>query len=182
MPNDKMDIDEGSKDKNDLKKSKKVQQSETETSHPYPDSKTTKEFTAHDFSFLAENEHFRYAPNSEKIGHAVITKEDDKTVALQYELPQGENEETPKVRPLINIEAIQPFRGMHRFRAQTPDGHTPMYGKRSIYGKVGEKEDEIPFKSFVFLLLLKKVSNLFGVQLKKHPYLAISLKNQLKKN
>ncbi|MDW9167797.1 trypsin-like peptidase domain-containing protein [Legionella pneumophila serogroup 7] len=181
MPNDKMDIDEGSKDKNDLKKSKKVQQSETETSHPYPDSKTTKEFTAHDFSFLAENEHFRYAPNSEKIGHAVITKEDDKTVALQYELPQGENEETPKVRPLINIEAIQPFRGMHRFRAQTPDGHTPMYGKRSIYGKVGEKEDEDPIQIVCFSPSPEEGKQPFWGSIKETPLFSDKLKKSAKK-
>ncbi|KTD11880.1 Sid related protein [Legionella gratiana] len=143
MPKDRMDIDEGSMEK-DLKKEKKVQQSNTDTSpsHDSKTDKTNKKFTANDFSHLAENEHFRYAPNSKKIGHAVITKEDDKTVALQYELPSVDDEETPTVRPLVNIEAIEPFRGMHRFRAQTPDGHTPMYAKRFIHGKVGENEEE----------------------------------------
>lgn len=178
MPKHGMDIDEGTKDKKDLKKQK------IETTSPpdnYPSQTTNKAFTAHDFSFLAENEHFRYAPNSQKVGHAVITKEDNKTVALQYDLPQGNNEEPPTVRPLINIEAIQPYRGMHRFRAQTPDGHTPMYGKRSIYGKVGEEGDEDPMQIVCFSPSPEEGKQPFYGSIKETPLFSNKLSKSAKK-
>ncbi|WP_412755355.1 PDZ domain-containing protein [Legionella longbeachae] len=183
MPKDRMDIDEGSKEK-DLKKEKKVQQSNTDTSPPH-DSETgkhNKQFTAHDFSHLAENEHFRYAPNSKKIGHAVITKEGDQTVALQYELPSVDDEETPTVRPLVNIEAIEPFRGMHRFRAQTPDGHTPMYAKRFIQGKVGENENEEPIQIACFSPSPEEGKQPFWGSIKETPLFRDDLPKSVKKD
>ncbi len=144
MPSNKMDAADSSKEK-DLKKHKKaVQQKETSTPpvQDFTSKAPSKKFTEKDFAFLAENEHFRYAPNSKKIAHAVITHEGDKTIALQYELPSVDDNDTPKVRPLVNIEAVEPFRGMNRFRAQTPDGLTPMYAKRFIAGEVGESGDK----------------------------------------
>lgn len=179
MSNDKMDIYQGSKEKNQDKQ-KKVQQSDTETS-PTHDSNTSKEFTAHDFSHLAENEHYRYAPNSKKVGHAVITKEGEQTVALQYELPKVDDEETPTVRPLINIEAIQPYPGMHRFRAQTPDNFTPMYGKRSIYGKVGDKDEEDPIQIVCFSPSPQEGKQPFWGSIKETPLFNGKLKKSVKK-
>ena len=108
-------------------------------------------FTEKDFSFLNENEHVRFAPNSKKIGHAVIMKQDEDVVAQQYALPASDNKKgTPVVRPLINIEAIQPFPGMQRFRAETPDHHTTMYAKRSITGTVGDGVTEEPIEIACF--------------------------------
>ncbi|KTD24966.1 Sid related protein [Legionella lansingensis] len=156
MPKGRFDTDQStdtSKEK-DPKKKKKTE-SHNDTGSPLPpysqlSNHPKSDFTATDFSYLAENEHGRYVPNSKKIGHAVITEEGDKTIALQYELPSVDNDETPVVRPLVNIEAIEPFRGMHRYRAQTPDGHTPMYAKRFISGNVGEegKEESIQIACF----------------------------------
>lgn len=105
-------------------------------------------FTATDFSHLCENEHGRYARNSKKIGHAVIFEGTAETTAAQYELPTPK--EAPTVRPLINIEAIEPFPGMHRYRAETPDSHTPMYAKRFITGKVGEESSQQSFQIACF--------------------------------
>ncbi|KTD55483.1 Sid related protein [Legionella sainthelensi] len=183
MPKDRMDIDEGSKEK-DLKKENKVQQSNTDTPplHDSETDKNNKKFTAHDFSHLAENEHFRYAPNSKKIGHAVITKEGEQTVALQYELPSADDEETPTVRPLVNIEAIEPFRGMHRFRAQTPDGHTPMYAKRFIDGKVGENENEEPIQIACFSPSPEEGKQPFWGSIKETPLFRDDLPKSVKKD
>lgn len=89
-------------------------------------------YASEDFDFLSINEHLRYNNNSAKIGHAVITKNNQgEEVALQYSIPEGTDSNTPKVRPLINIESIQRF-GLRRFRASTPDNHTPMYATRYI--------------------------------------------------
>ncbi len=107
-------------------------------------------YTEKDFSDLSKNEHARYAPNSKKIGHAVVIEQGDKTIALQYALPFKDNAETPTVRPLIDIEAIEPFRGMHRYRAQTPDGKTPMYSKRIYSGRKGDKNEEESFEIACF--------------------------------
>lgn len=143
MPIKKIDTADSSKEKDPKKQKKTVSQSDT-SSLPTQDATSkapNKKFTGKDFSFLAENEHSRYAPNSKKIAHAVITTEGDKTIALQYELPSADDD-TPNVRPLVNIEAVEPFRGMNRFRAQTPDGLTPMYAKRFVSGEVGENGDK----------------------------------------
>ncbi|CAM3013373.1 protease DO [Legionella steigerwaltii] len=184
MTKDKMDTNESTKEKKDLKKPKKVQQNtQTVPPHDSPQRTTNKKFTAKDFSFLSENEHSRYAPNSKKIGHAVITRENDKTVALQYELPQTEDdEETPTVRPLENIEAIEPYRGMHRFRAQTPDGHTPMYAKRFIYGKVGENEDEEPIQIACFSPSPEEGKPPFWGSIKETPLLSDKLSKSVKRD
>ncbi|WP_131775179.1 PDZ domain-containing protein [Legionella cincinnatiensis] len=183
MPKDRMDIDEGSKEK-DLKKEKKGHHNDTDTSpsHNSETDKNNKKFTANDFSHLTKNEHFRYAPNSKKIGHAVITKEKDQTVALQYELPAADDEETPTVRPLVNIEAIEPFRGMHRFRAQTPDGHTPMYAKRFINGKVGENEDEEPIQIACFSPSPEEGKQPFWGSIKETPLFREDLPKSVKKD
>lgn len=103
-------------------------------------SSIAKPFTETDFAKLAENEHYRYAPNSKKIGHAVITSQNGQMLAAQYEFPSS-GEGAPIIRPLIDIEAIEPFRGMHRYRAKTPVGLTPMYATRMYMGKVGEDND-----------------------------------------
>ena len=103
-------------------------------------------FTEDDFKNLAKNEHGRYLPNSKKVGHAVLVEEEGKTVAMQYPLPvigggtvfteENITSIVPEVRPLINIETIEPYHGMHRYRAETPNG-TEMFGKRSVKGKIG---------------------------------------------
>jgi len=114
-------------------------------------SKKTKAFTSHDFEHLAENEHARYLTNSRKIGHAVITTEQGHKIARQFAIPSGEaGGDSPKVRPLINIKEIEPFRGMQRYRAETPEGHTPMYAKRVIDGVIGVDDEEEALQMAMF--------------------------------
>ena len=110
-------------------------------------------FTEDDFKTLAKNDHGRYMPNSRKVGHAVLLEEQGKMLAKQYPLPEISGGEmitepetsfttiVPEVRPLVNIEAIEPFPGMHRYRAQTPNG-TEMFAKRSVKGQIGNVETE----------------------------------------
>ena len=107
------------------------------------------EFTKDDFKQLAKNEHGRYMPNSKKVGHAVIREEQGHLVAAQYPLPVIEGGAVikedgsdftsivPEVRDLVNIEAIEPFHGMHRYRAETPNG-TEMVAKRSVNATIGD--------------------------------------------
>jgi large subunit ribosomal protein L28 len=100
------------------------------------------ELTAAHLSQLAENEHHRYPPNSDKIAHAVILESDGKKTALQFEVPDSA-EGMPAVRPITNIEEIEPFRGMHRYQAITPGG-TEMYAKRFIFGEAGDATHKVP--------------------------------------
>jgi large subunit ribosomal protein L28 len=105
----------------------------------YP--RTQRDFSAADFDTLSINEHFRFIDNAKKVGHAVITKNaNGEEVAYQFDIPQGLAEETPRIRPLENIEAITRFT-MRRFRATTPESKTPMYAKRFIHAKLGNKAD-----------------------------------------
>ncbi|MDR3503854.1 MAG: trypsin-like peptidase domain-containing protein [Legionella sp.] len=108
---------------------------------PPPSDSQSPDFTATDFASLSENEHGRYPPNSKKIGHAVIVEQAGQTIALQYELPSPTKDRAPTVRPLEDIEAIEPFHGMHRYRAHTPQG-TQMYAKRIHPGIVGDQGNE----------------------------------------
>src|SRR5471030_2437291 len=73
----------------------------SETDSAPDNSNQHKNFTAHDFAYLAENEHGRYIPNSKKIGHAVIIKQPYESIAAQYALPLVDDDTTPIVRPLI---------------------------------------------------------------------------------
>lgn len=97
-------------------------------------------FTANDFKQLAANEHARYMPNAKKIGHAVILKDGDNTLAYQYPIPIDNTDPAmPQLRPLLKIEEFEPFRGMTRYRAESPNG-TKMYAKRFIFGELGKDD------------------------------------------
>src|SRR3990167_4957148 len=111
----------------------------------------THEFTAKDFDHLSSNEYARYLGNSDKVGHAVIIKnEQGEEIALQYNIPQGTEKSTPTIRPLINIEAIERY-GLHRFRATTPTHGTKMYAKRFIdFELTDEKYTSTPMQIACF--------------------------------
>lgn len=123
---------------------------------PPPPPKETKTFTKNDFDHLSENEHARYLANSKKIGHAVITTEEGHKIARQFAIPSGDGKDTASVRPLINIKEIEPFRGMHRYRAETPDGHTAMYAKRIHEGIIGVEDDATDMEIAMFSPTEKK--------------------------
>lgn len=154
MPRGRKDVEDKSVDETKLKSKKKPNQlppistTTTTTSSSVPQQRHHAEFTEDNFKNLSKNEHGRYISNSRKVGHAVLVEEQGKTVAMQYPLPVidgGEvitEQETklttivPEVRPLVNIEVIEPFHGMHRYRAETPNG-TEMFAKRSVKAKTG---------------------------------------------
>lgn len=162
---------ENSKRKDSEKKKKlnlHIDTVKTNSTQKKPDQKEVT-FTAADFSSLCENKHGRYVQNSKKIGHAVIMKKDDNTVAVQYALPAVADNQTPEVRPLMNIEAIEPFKGMHRYRAQTPDGKTAMYAKRFVFGKWGNENEEQPIQIACFSPVQKKGEQPFWGSIKETP-------------
>lgn len=101
-----------------------------------------REFNGTDTDSLSINENYRYLRNSNKVGHALITKnENGESIAMQYSIPPGTGAETPLYRPLINIESIDRY-GMHdRYRASTPGG-TPMFATRFIEGEFGAADSE----------------------------------------
>jgi hypothetical protein len=153
-------------------------------------------FTEEDFKSLAKNEHGRYLPNSRKVGHAVIREEQGRIVAEQYPLPVIEGGEivkedstpfttiVPEVRPLINIEAIEPFHGMHRYRAETPDNHTEMFAKRSVKGKIGNsvQQDSSELEIACFSPNPKKNALPFFGSLKPTPVLKETISTEAKKD
>lgn len=97
-----------------------------------------KEFTADDFKLLAVNEHGRYLPNSESIGHAILKKRDDNQIeATQYTIPHSKADGEPEIRPLINIEQINRF-GQNFYQAESPKGKRKYYSTRSIHAVVGD--------------------------------------------
>jgi large subunit ribosomal protein L28 len=99
------------------------------------------QYRREDFSVLADNEHFRYAPNSRRVGHAVIVpKKDGDPVALQYQLPGGVKADDPEVCPLTDIEEIVRF-GMTRHRAKGPDGKR-WYARRYDHARVKTQDDD----------------------------------------
>lgn len=151
----------------------------TTTTPTTTDNNTPPNFTAIDFAYLNENEHGRYAPNSKKIGHAVIMEQNEKMMAFQYKLPFTHS---PEVRPLINIEAIEPFPGMHRFRAQTPDGKTPMFAKRVLEGKVGDKEGSTPIQIACFSPSPETNKQPFWGSIKPTPIFRTDLSKAVKKD
>jgi len=84
-----------------------------------------------EFSKLFINKHFRYHPNGEKIGCALITiNQKGKKIAHQWDIPQGKDD--PQIRRLTNIETIHPS-GMTNYqaRADSPT-RSPMYATRFI--------------------------------------------------
>lgn len=99
--------------------------------------------------FLSINEHMRFLDNSNKVGHAVIIKnEKGEEVALQYQIPEGTEKGTPAFRRLTNIQSIERY-GMHRYKATTPTHNTTMYASRFIEGEFGStkaERDEKPEK------------------------------------
>jgi hypothetical protein len=87
-------------------------------------------FTPQDFSNLQQNENFRYLPNGNKIGHAVIYHQRDGIYADQYSLPN--QKAAAKWHPLKNIQQMDRF-GQIVYKAQTDEPvPTTMYGKRYL--------------------------------------------------
>lgn len=84
-------------------------------------------FTADDYSNLCENEYFRFFPNSDVIGNAVLFFNGKQMVAYQYEMPDVEG--APTWKPLKNITPINRF-GKQVYQAQTLEGNT-VYASRS---------------------------------------------------
>ena len=168
MPRGGSEVEEGSSTsiKDEGKKKKKPSQQSAPATTAEQQSTP---FTATDFSQLAENEHARYLPTgkTKKVGHSVLKKRGDRTIAEQYLMPAVEEGDAPIVRPLMNIEAIEPF-GRRRYRAETPDGHTPMYAKRFIQGMIGDADDEESIEIALFSPTEKKGRNLFGGRLNQH--------------
>jgi len=168
-----------SKEKN--KPHLQIDTTETESTQDHS-TQQTKNFTAHDFAHLSENEHSRYIPNSKKIGHAVIIKQPYDSVAMQYALPVVDDDETPEVRPLINIEAIQPYPGMHRYRALTPDGKTAMYAKRFVFGKSEVAGEEKSFEIACFSPSEKQGKDPFWGSIRATPLFRENLSKAVKKD
>lgn len=97
-------------------------------------------FSEKDFAVLSENEHLRYLYNSQKIGHALILKDArGEESAFQFTMPDSAPD-APKVRPLLNIEAITRYT-LPRYRATTPSG-TKMYATRFINLEFGDKNNQ----------------------------------------
>ncbi len=110
---------------------------------------------------LSQNEFFRFAPNPEKVAHAIIrsSKKGGKTIltASQYKAPiQKDSDRTleipsdmaapPLIRPLKDIEKIDRF-GQARFRARTPDTGTAMFATRSEKLEIDGEEATLAFFS-----------------------------------
>lgn len=110
---------------------------------------------------LSQNEFFRFAPNPEKVAHAVIraSKKAGKVTltATQYKAPiQKDSDRTidvpsemaapPLIRPLIDIQKIDRF-GQTRFRAKTPDTGTQMFATRSERLEIDGEEATLAFFS-----------------------------------
>jgi len=101
-----------------------------------------RDYSSKDTDLLSENENFRYMFPSKKVGHAVIVKGDDgKDLALQFQIPQGDKDETPEIRELNNIKEIERF-GMKRYSALTSSG-TQMYAARFIDGEFNNEKFKI---------------------------------------
>lgn len=112
-----------------------------------------REFTDADTSKLSVNEHGRYLPNSDKVGHVFLTTDETgNTVGFQYAIPEGETIETsdghehtpPQVKELHDIKELITNDGLKRYRAKTPDG-TDMFATRLYHGEFGRGEDAQPF-------------------------------------
>ncbi|WP_367606563.1 hypothetical protein [Legionella sp. W05-934-2] len=84
-------------------------------------------FTQEDYGNLCENEYYRFIPNSDVIGGAVVFYNGKKVVAHQYEMPKVEG--APTWKPLKDITPINRF-GRQVYQAQTLDGNT-VYATRS---------------------------------------------------
>lgn len=103
--------------------------------------KASREFSGLDFSYLSENENFRYARNSKHVAHAVIGRNrDGEKIAVQYALPEGTRGEPPKVCSIQDVEEITRF-GMTRYRAKGEDGKT-WYAKRFDHARVKLDDDD----------------------------------------
>ena len=103
--------------------------------------KTTPGFTYADFSYLSKNENNRYAANSSKVAHAVITRDTDGSkIATQYRLPEGDEPDTPVVCQITDIQEIE-REGMIRYQARGFDGRK-WYSKRSEHAEVRLEGDE----------------------------------------
>lgn len=96
-------------------------------------------FTGSDFDYLAHNEYARYAPNSKRIGHAVITHDEhNNLIAQQYELPTGIEKKTPTLTRLTKIESLQRNGEMH-YQAIGLDGKK-YYSRRSMKALINKKD------------------------------------------
>ncbi|MDP3562404.1 MAG: hypothetical protein Q8R83_09550 [Legionellaceae bacterium] len=104
-------------------------------------------FGADDVDYLGENEFGRYDSNNQRIGHAVISKnEAGELIAQSYPLPAGNLAVTPSIYPLTEIEAIE-RNGERRYQAKDHDGRR-YYSKRSLHGLINQNDAiEIAFFS-----------------------------------
>lgn len=141
-------------------------------------------FNASSFSELNQNENWRYATNSSKVGHALIFSTKDKQkpskYALQYDLPFNTSTQ-PQVRPLLNIKATVPFHGIERYEASTPDG-TKMYAKRFTSGHVKEGSEEEDFEINYFSPSEKKDKPPFWGSVKKTPLFDPAISSEIKQD
>lgn len=88
-------------------------------------------FGAEDQTALSENEHYRFFPASNKVGHALIQKnEHGQLVATQFKAPGTLEPDAPQIIPLKDIQLVYKF-GALRAMAKAEDG-TPMISKRLI--------------------------------------------------
>lgn len=120
------------------------------TSNPVPPqanpaSKTKDGFTQQHYLFLCENENSRYIANNRLgfVGHAVIfTEKNGEKKALQFQFPESNSKDAPRVVQLSSIEQIERW-GQKVYRAKTLDGVT-VYARRMINAKInlGKQEED----------------------------------------
>ena len=104
-------------------------------------------FTADDVDYLADNEYNRYASNSKRIGHAVISHDEEgNLIAQQYDIPMGHLEKTPKTTKLTQFQEI--IRNDER-RYQAKDAEGKMfYSKRSLQALINNNADPVEIAYF----------------------------------
>lgn len=111
------------------------------------------QFTSKDFDFLSANSHERYLPNRRKVGHALITADEEEGVdtALQFDIPVSPDSDAPRVRPLLKIETSYPKLEVSKplFTAETPGG-TKMYAKRFFDIEYIDENTTTPLKLVCF--------------------------------
>lgn len=101
-------------------------------------------FTTEDFENLCQNEYYRFVPNSNQIGNAVISSNGKQLTACQYKMPCSEGN-APTWIPLKNITPISRF-GRTAYQAQTLEGNT-VYASRS-YRFTDENDNSFTFLPF----------------------------------
>ncbi len=89
-------------------------------------------FTSEDQNKLSQNEHMRFMNNSDKVAHALVTKDKNgKIITQQFTAPGSSDPTDPTVVGLKNIEIFEDRYGNRHARATAEDG-TEMISKRSV--------------------------------------------------